>query len=239
MKQVLIIICLLFMFSCNENKKEEKKVIEKKVVRNQTNIINWEDSWKLGEGSVDGFKSFGNENKSRRIKGLDIDSKETVMWECIADTITSWDGGFLSKIKEIDKTSPYLFVAWVKKTNNNSARIYYAFDSVEEVTGEYVRNGNFIGAGSTLPELDVWYTLVGYIYPENHKDNIEAKVKSGLYFEGQKIQEGRDFKWSEQTIETNLRVVQVESKFDKENLIISNPQLYKVDGTEPKLYNLL
>lgn len=242
MRSLIIAVFCLLIFSCKEEKKEpENKDIFVTIPEKNSayNLIKWKEAWQLGEGSINEFRSFGNENESRRIKGKDVDKNETVLWECIADTATNWDGGFLSKIDNIDHTKPYMFVAWVKKPKNNTARIYYAFDSVEEVTGEFVKNANFIGGGSKLSQLDSWYTLVGYIYPSNHKDDIEAEIYSGLYLNGEKTQEGRDFKWKENTSITNFRVVQVQSEIQGENLLISNPQLYVVDGTEPKLYELL
>ncbi|MFD1062570.1 hypothetical protein ACFQ1Q_04870 [Winogradskyella litorisediminis] len=243
MKYLLALVICIALLSCNDKKdaNTNTEIIKTQpdAPKSAENLINWKEKWTVGQGSADGFKSFGNENESRRIKGLDIDSKEAILWECVADTSTSWDGGFLSKVEEIDSTMPYMFVAWVKKTNGNSARVYYAFDSVNEVTGEPVKNANFIGAGSKLTNLESWYTLVGYIYPSDHQDNIEAKIYSGLYFNGEKVQEGRDFKWEKGATSSNIRIVQVESQTDGENLLIWNPQLYKVDGTEPKLYNLL
>ena len=242
MRKYLLLFILVFLSIACKEESNKKKIIKTKneniVERNQKNIINWKDFWEVGEGSVENFKSFGKEHESQRVSGLDIDNKPSVLWECIPDTTTVWDGGFMSKI-EIDKTSSYLFVVWVKQTINNTANIYYAFDQVQEVTGEYVKNANFIGAGSKLSELDKWYALVGYIYPNNHQDNIEAEVISGLYLDGVKVQDGRDFKWSNTANTPNYRVVQVNSSNIDERLYIWNPQLYKVDGTEPKLNNLL
>jgi len=248
MKKITVFLTLLlvltFTFSCNEKKETPKDVEIIKSTTNtevkQENILNWKDAWTEGIGSIPGYKSFGKEEESRRVIGTDPDSNESILWECIPDNSTSWDGGFQTSNIKIDSDSPYMFVCWVKKTNSNKGKAYYAFNNVEHTTGESVTNAFFIGAGSTFPNLGDWYTLVGYIYPSNHVDDIEGKVISGLYFEGEKIQEGIDYKWSKGNNDTKIRVHLNNCKDSlEERLFIWNPQLYKVDGTEPKLYDLL
>lgn len=240
-----VILAINFTYSCKE--KREKTPTEESIIkpvkfenRKQENILDWTKTWTLGEGSVSGYKSFGKEEESKRVNGIDPNGKEAVMWECVPDSSTVWDGGFQTDSFDIDIKSPYLFVCWVKKTNANIGKTYYAFNNVEHTTGESITNAFFIGAGSTIQNLNEWHTLVGYIYPENYNDDIEADVISGLYLEGEKIQEGIDYKWTANSINTSVRVHLNNCKDStEERLYIWNPQLYKVDGTEPKLYTLL
>lgn len=235
----LLAFFTICFYSCKEDKQIVKEVEEIKKVRNQENIINWKEDWVVGEGSLENYKSFGEEHESRRILDIDANGKKSILWECAPDIKTDWDGGFMLSPFDVDKSSSYMFVAWVRKVKGNSGKIYYAINAVDEVTGESVKNANFIGAGSTLNELDTWYTLVGYIYPKDHIDDVESDIISGLYLDGDKVQEGRDFKWSNNSEKTSIRVVQVKCDNAEERLLIWNPQLYKVDGTEPALDDLL
>ena len=249
MKKITIITILtataFFLTSCKEEKKEITVPVEiikpiGTINAKELNLIKWEKTWTEGEGSVEGFKSFGKEQESQRIKGLNQDNKVAILWECVPDKSTAWDGGFQTNNFSIDKTNPYLFICWVKKTNSNSGKAYYAFNGVEHTTGENISNAFFMSAGSTFSNLGEWYTLVGYIYPSNHKDNIEREIISGLYFQGEKVQQGIDYKWKTDSSETSVRVHLNNCKdYEEERLYIYNPQLYKVDGTEPKLYELL
>ena len=239
-KKLAFVLVLFFCFlACKEDKKADPKPIQPKE-RAQENIIDWENKWTKGIGSIDGFKSFGKEEESQRILMKDPNNEEAIIWECIPDNSTVWDGGFMTSNYEIDKDYSYIFVVWLKKTNGNVGKSYTAFTNVEEVNGESVKNAFFIGAGSRFDNLNQWYTLVGYIHPSNYVDNVEAPIISGLYYQGEKVQEGRDFKWKSDALNTSFRVVLNDCKDnEEERLYIWNPQLYKVDGTEPKLYKLL
>lgn len=244
MKKIIPLAVIIVLFSCQNKKKENLKdePIFKEVVedqRSQKNKLDWEESWKEGQGSIKGYKVFGNEEESRRIKGKNPAGEETILWECVPNLETVWDGGFMTDNLNIDTSMPYLFVCRVKKTGAANGKSYFAFSNVEHTTGEEIKNAFFIGGGSKLEELNQWYTMVGYIYPENHKDDIEADVISGLYLNGEKVQEGLDYKWKPGTKNTSIRVVLVGANDNKERLFINNPQLYQVNGTEPLLFTLL
>lgn len=240
MKKSILVLSLLF-FYCKEAPQEVKQNNNLSELKNQENILNWKEVWTEGVGSIEGYRSFGKEEESRRVIKLDPNKEKSIMWECIPDSSTVWDGGFMTSQLEIDNNYPYLFIAWVKKTAGESTgRAYYAFDGLEETTGETVKNANFIGAGSSIKKLNEWHTFVGYIYPNSYQDNIEADVNSGLYYRGKMIQEGRDFKWKIDAKNTSIRVMLIgNQEQSEERLYIWNPQLYKIDGTEPKLSNLI
>lgn len=238
----LLLFIAFFSLSCKKNKEKkhsstEFEAKEQKVTQSSVLDIS---SWLVGEGSVKNFKSFGKERESKRIKMADQDGKHKIVWECIPDTTTTWDGGFITSSIPIDNNFAYRYSVWVKKTGGNSGRIYYAVTGVSETTGEYIKHANFIHSGTILKELGEWHLLVGYIYPKNHIDDIEKDPISGLYYNGEKIQEGRDFKWKENTSEFKIRTLLNDCKNGKEErLYIVNPQLFKIDGSEPSLDDIL
>lgn len=241
MKNAFIVLLLLTAISCkNENKEPStnEQVVEAKVVaRDQVNILNWEEVWTEGEGSVDGFKSFGKETESKRIFGINAHDLESVIWECVPDSTTMRDGGFETSRIPIDNSYAYRYSAWIKKTGGQVGKIYHAVGDVEETTGESVRNGFFFRGGINPQALEEWYLLVGYIYPYNYQDDIEADVISGIYdIAGIKVAEGSDYRWKTNARSVSFRTLLNNCKGNlNERLYIWNPQLFKIDQTEPTL----
>lgn len=243
MKYLRFFLISILFFSCKDEVKKPQGPIIKQVVKKnstQDNMLEWESKWTLGVGSVDGFKSFGKEEESQRIKAENQDSKQAIIWECIPDKSTVWDGGFQTSKININSNKAYRYSVWVKKLHGRIGKIYTAVEGVTETTGQEVKNANFIAAGSVPTNLDDWYCLVGYIYPSNHKDDIEKDAISGLYHQGVKVQEGRDFKWKVGATKTSFRTLLNNCKDNtQERLYITSPSLYIIDGTEPKLSEIL
>ncbi|QXP60668.1 hypothetical protein [Olleya sp. HaHaR_3_96] len=240
-----LIFVLMLLTSCG-NKRDnisnniDKKVIKKENTKTQSNLLNWKDAWVVGIGSVPGFKSFGKEEESRRVKGVNFDFEQDILWECIPDNSTTWDGGFGTDYLPIDNQYAYRFTSWVKKTNGKVGRTFYAVTGVTETTGQVVKNANFVNAGFVPEKLEDWYLLVGYIYPYDYEDDVEKQPISGVYYLGEKVAEGRDFKWDRMTDKAAFRTLLNNCKNSlEERLYISEPTLYKIDGTEPKLKDVI
>jgi RHS repeat-associated protein len=202
------------------------------------NLLDWRNSWALGSGTVPFFAQNGQTTENIRINGLNPFGKTDRLWRCVNDAASDADGGWNTSSIPVDKTKPYRYAVWVKRTGAQSGTTYHGTQNVVNLDGSANPNPYFWTGN--LPALNTWYLMVGMIHPSTYTGGYSGI--SGVYdMSGNKITNGvgTDFKWSGTTADSYFRSYLYYATDVSASQYFYNPIVQKVDGTEASIKGLI
>ncbi len=142
-------------------------------------------------------------------------------------------GGFNA---DIDRTKTYRFILPVKRLTEENGTVQFGLTGVANLnTPVEASNGFFISIA--LPEVDVWYYIVGYVYPVDSIGNTNDG--SGLYKieNNQLISTGISFNWHD-LLPIRHRA-QLSNADEGAQIIFGKPAAHAIDGFEPTLSDII
>ncbi|WP_350292605.1 fibronectin type III domain-containing protein [uncultured Croceitalea sp.] len=208
----------------------------------QNNLLDT-SSWTVGSGSVNGFNKIGATAENIREIGIDPYGNNSVLWKAApaSNTSVGWQTPFLS----IDETKTYRLTVWVKKTNSDSGKTRFGFQSrnASNELSSLRTDGAIISApyflDGDLPELNKWFLLVGYAHSSSYTGN---EILSGIYdpVTGNKVlNAATDFKFAPGTITIRHRIWLRETTNPADLQFMFEPTIYEVNGQEPSIADLI
>lgn len=201
------------------------------------NLLKWQEEWSLGNGIISGWSNNGNADENSRVMGSNPFGINSMLWKCVPDATVADNGGsaggYNTSTKVLDKNFAYRYCVFVYK-NKTGGTTYHGCQGVNNLDG--TSNGNpYFWSGNITPGQ--WYLMVGVIQP----NSITAQSGiSGVYdMTGKKIASGTDFKFRTDGTNASFRSYLYYSYDTTVNQWFYNPMLYKLDGTEPSIEQIL
>ena len=200
------------------------------------NFIDWRDDWQLGTGGTDQWSHYGNVAENEREMGIGPFGEEVMLWACKPDGSGGVDGGFASPTVTIDPDYTYRFTVFYKSVfPANSASTYFIGYKLKTLAGSDVTTPIF---RSTYFPVGDWYMFVAIIHPKSYSGS-ETGI-AGLYnMQGEKVDDATEYKWQTSEVETYFRAYINNADYTTDRNYFYNPQLHKIDGTEPSINALL
>ncbi|MEP0266107.1 DUF6443 domain-containing protein [Dokdonia sp.] len=193
--------------------------------------------WILGAQTTPNFYKYGQSSENEIVQGETPSGDLGLLWRCGNDGVLGPDGGWNTNMMSVDKNVAYRYSVWVKRTGDvNNGWLYFGTRNVKNLNGVFNTNPYFFSG--FLPQENTWYLLVGVIHPHDF-GSISNTGISGLYDKnGNKIANGNEFKWSDDTTESLFRNFLYRS--DDSNVLqyFYRPVLEKLDGTQGDLSEL-
>lgn len=196
--------------------------------------------WAIGTGSTTGFSQNGSTSENTREWGTGPHGNRVVFWKAIPDANYDADGGWNASYVSIDHTKMYRFSVWLKKTGSQNGYSYLgctaAGDLVTDLNG--TANGNPYFWYGSLPQLDRWYLVVGYIHGSG--DN-STTTYGGIYdgSTGTKHAILQDFKFQTSTTAVQHRSYLYYDPETTDRQYFYAPRVDEVNGNEPTIAELL
>ncbi|WP_165915662.1 DUF6443 domain-containing protein [Tenacibaculum skagerrakense] len=158
--------------------------------------------WTLGNTGPTDFFTAGTAAENRIINGSTPFGGTDLLWECIPDAASNFDGGWNTKNFTIDNTKTYRYSIWVKRTGSQAGTTYHGTQSVDNLDG--TPNANPYFWAGDLPQLNTWYLLVGVVHPHTYRGSDTGV--SGVYdTSGNKVKDGTEYRWRSDYNVTRLR----------------------------------
>lgn len=214
------------------------------------------------------YRKFGGSNEDFIRTEMVNDGTNKLVWKAeyngsnTSTSIANNDGGFQSpEINVVNNTNmSYMFTLWVKRSYSSTNTLtYFGCQNSKKSTDPSTKYLPLLEASTSglssnpyfysgrLPEQEKWYLLVGYIKGFN---DLSTNVLSGVY-DGttkQKITctSCKDFRFPNPATSTNLPIEAIMLRTfmfglsnvgDKQSYY--DPRIYKMDGTEPTIDQLL
>ncbi len=124
-----------------------------------------EIDWEIWGWATPLFWTNGTASESERELWVNPFWFQSILWKAIPDIDSNADGWWNSVLYNVDKTKTYRQSVWIKKTwDTNGTSYLWTHSWVWNLNGSTNTNPYF-WAGE-LPELNKWFLIVGYIYPE-------------------------------------------------------------------------
>ena len=209
-------------------------------IKNGTNLIDtsW---WNTGATLPLGWTLHGSipENQFSNVDSY-YDTTE-VLWVAEAGAAGSsfggpdggWEIGGFSK--EIDRNSSYRFILPVKRQTSQSGTVQFGLTGIADLNSVNESGTKFF-ASVELPESDVWYAIVGYVYALGSTGNTNAG--SGLFkiSTGELVESGLNFNWHDiLPIRHTARLVDAQNST---RVVFGKPAAHKLDGFEPSIADI-
>lgn len=156
---------------------------------------------------------------------------------------TSAEGGWNGERFGVDHTKTYRFSVWIKTIGGNNSGSFYL--GVEGGTvyniSDSTQNDNpyFIANSRTYLTNDIWYLVVGYVWPSEYTGS--QLTLGGVYraTDGVKIIDAVDFKWKPNIRQSYHRSYQFYTNIANNYQDFWDPRVELIDGTEPSVAALL
>lgn len=210
-------------------------------------------NWSAGSGGASEYSQNGNTGENERVWATDPWGNSALVWETRASGDGNADGGWNADFFSIDNNKLYRFSVWVKRTSSSAGGTFYLgtngggqcvlrlSDGGEECNPYWHCGGT---GGLTQNQ---WYLVVGHCFPytynssTGHPDTGFWTVENG----GQKVggingcNIGADCKSGPSTTSLNHRTYHYYCGDSTTRLQFYDPRVDLVDGTEPKIRELL
>lgn len=221
-----------------------------------TSSIITSSGWTAGSSSEAGYSE--NEttaSENERVNGTDPFGISRVVWETRASGDGNNDGGWNTDWFSVDNTKRYRFSVWMKRTTASAGGTFYFGVYGTGGTWGVARNSNgyvegnpyWECAGTSKYTQDVWYLVVGHVFPFNTTET-GAHPESGIYTVagGTTIQLGLNFcnigedvKWLSDTTSALHRTYHFYCADNTTRLQFALPRVDICDGTEPPISELV
>jgi hypothetical protein len=203
--------------------------------------------WSLGTGGV-AFFNPNEDNASENVRewGDGPHGQRAILWKCSPSGNGNPDGGWNTNSFTIDNTKTYRVSVWVKRTGSQSTGTTYlgcGGSGINYLNGSSETNPYFFCG--TLPQVDRWYLIVGYI----HGSGDAATTHSGGVYDGvtgQKVISlngggncSTDFKFSTSATTQYHRAYLYYNNDAVNRQYFWDPRFEEVNGHEPTVAALL
>lgn len=200
------------------------------------NLLDWQNTWTTGSGSVGNYNQNGITAENTRITGMNPFGESSVLWECGTDAASDSDGGWNLNAVNVDKNVAYQYAVWVKRTGSMDGLTHHGTSNVVELNGTANTNPYFWYGD--LPELNKWYLVVGLVHPASYAGS-DVGV-SGVYdVNGNKVLDGSEFKWDATTVNSAFRSYFYYATDLNTKQYFYGPTLQKYDGTQSSIAKFL
>jgi hypothetical protein len=209
------------------------------------NLVN-SSTWVLGSsGNQTGF--FQNPTSSGGLNYIEPsttpDGTRSIVWVARSGNAegTNAEGGWDGVPVNIDHTKMYRFSVWIKNLGTVTGNYYLGVggSTVRTITGGVDGNPYFMSQNKTALEYDVWYLVVGFVFPSGYSGaqyNLSGTYRST---DGVKVYSGTDYRWVVGQTTSFLRTYQYYTTVANCYQLFWNPRLEMLDGTEPSIAELL
>ena len=204
------------------------------------------------------FTRNGDGDENALVWGLDPFKKKALLWKSILNTSDSDDDGGWNKDitipanNNIGYLSYYYFYLDFTADNSNDGQYYHGCGTVSgqtinlndsSNTNPYFNNGALSTSNNGGAFVaNRWYLTIGTLQPYNNPSTTTNTI-NGVYDveTGEKVKEGSEFKMGNNTTAQRHRAyMYYDSSTDAdENAYFWNPGFHAMDGSEPKLQDLL
>lgn len=215
---------------------------------NQSTLINT-NSWTAGTGSVTNYSLNGGTNESIRLYNTDPYGNQGIVWKS-TPVDGNADGGWEGTSQPIDRGALYRSCVWVRRVGSTgSGTIYHGLhtngtnDVIHRLDGNTNTNPYWDYRTGTNYTQNVWYLLVGHIYPMGDTGTT-AHPNSGIWdTNGNKIASNagnipNDVRFPTDATTMLQRVYHYYSGDPNSSVEFAYPRIDKVDGTEPSIAEL-
>jgi|688.fasta_scaffold148326_3 hypothetical protein len=210
-------------------------------------------TWSAGSGGASGYSANGNTNENERVLGTDPWGNAALVWETRASGDGNADGGWNADSYSIDNTKLYRASVWVKRTSSSAGGTFYLGTNgygqcvLRLSDGGEECNPYWHCGGTGDLTQNQWYLVVGHCFPytynssTGHPDTGFWTINNG----GQKVggingcNIGADCKSGPSTYALNHRTYHYYCGDNTTRLQFYDPRVDLVDGTEPKIRELL
>jgi hypothetical protein len=214
--------------------------------KGRRSIITW-DSWIAGtSGAATGYATNGDGNS--RINDTNPFGITDVVWDVSnQDAASDEDGGWWGSAFTIDPNKMYRYTTWVRRKTIGNGNFYmgpHAWDGdAQQVrnrsNGASNQNPYFSAEGWGWATANQWYLVVGHIWPANSGTGA-THPDSGVYHtNGTKVLNCTDYLWKSTNTYSYHRSFLYYSSDTTTNQQWYQPRVDIVDGTEPKISELL
>ena len=215
--------------------------------------------WTTGSGGTTGYNQNGATAENERVNATDPFGSTAVVWETRPTGTADADGGWNTDSFAIDNTKRYRFSVWMRRTSSTSGGTFYlgvyGLDSgggnigvKRNDSGITETNPYWECAGTSKYTQNVWYLVVGHVFPLNSTEN-GAHPESGIYTVagGTTIQLGLNFcnigadvQWVSASAARALhRTYHYYCADNTTRLQFAYPRVDVCDGTEPPISELV
>ncbi len=192
--------------------------------------------WTLGNTGPTDFFTAGSTAENRIINGSTPFGGMDLLWECIPDAASNFDGGWNTKYFKVDNTKTYRYSIWVKRTGSQSGATFHGTQEVDNLDGTPNPNPYF-WAGD-LPQLNTWYLMVGIVHPHGYRGSDTGV--SGVYdINGNKVIDGTEYRWRSDDNATRLRNYLYYCTDTNVRQYFWSPLFQEMDGGELPLEDLV
>jgi len=218
---------------------------------NDPNLIT-SSSWTTGSGSTGMFGQNGATVENERIYAVNPHGTSDVVWETRPSGDGGADGGWETSWFNIDRTKLYRFSVWVRRTSSTTGGTFYLgmYDNgtVQEIQTDETE-GNPYWSCSNISWLtqNVWYLVVGHVFPSDTKHNINHPDTGYYTVSGGINNRGNidfcniagDLRWSPTATQAVHRTYHYYCSDATSRLQFWQPRVDVIDGTEPSVRDLL
>lgn len=195
-------------------------------------------TWVIGStGDQPGFSANGNSEENAIVEGADPFGLPAAIWECRPGSTSNADGGWQASF-EGDNSQRLRFSVFVRKRVSEEGTTYLGCensDQTEKLDGTV--DGNPYFWSGDLPQLEVWYLMVGILHPAGHSDGDTGK--SGVYsMSGNQQITGTDYRWAAGATTQEMRAYLYYSTDDTARQDFVYPRVDVMDGSEPSIDEL-
>jgi hypothetical protein len=214
-------------------------------------------TWTASTGSIGVFIQNGFASENIRAYGTDPFGKSSPLWSTYPIVNNDADGGWNTSVLHINPTQLYRFSVWVKRTSSSATGNFYlgvyGFNNVSSNIGVIRMDNGAIQTNAywDCPNIgiftqNVWYLVVGHIYPEN-TTYIGRNSDTGVYtLDGGKVRDVTgcnigtgDVRWQSGSVFTTHRVYHYYATDATSQLQFFDPRIDLCDGTQPSINDLL
>lgn len=192
--------------------------------------------WTIGQGSSGIFNQNGGNSENIREWGEAPNGSRAILWKSTPFGDGHDDGGWNTNTIAINYTKMYRFTVWIKKTNSNNGITYFGCENVNDLNAASHPNPYFWNG--SLPQLNNWYLLVGYIHGSGDASTTHY---GGIYdgLTGIKVASCTDFQFSTQSTWTYHRTYLYYDPNTNDRQYFYAPRIDEVNGNEPSVSSLL
>ena len=217
------------------------------VIGNAQNLVN-SSSWTAGQGSVTGFIAQGDLTENVRVLDTDPFNNQSIIWQCITDGGTGYNGGWVTDPIVIDHSKTYRFSVWIKKTGTGNGSEIFGVKvqnssgndiSISELNGTLENNPSF---EASTPPLGEWTLYVGYIHGSGYTGTTNM---GGLYDGVTQLRltnsslQPTDYKFTSESAFVEFRAHLWSATTIGNVMHIYDPRVYEDNSNMPSIQDLL
>ena len=213
------------------------------------NMLNY-GTWTAGNSSATGFSRNGGSNENLILEGEGPYGENTLLWKTMPDgTGNNGDGGWNSSYHSVDNTKLYRISVWMKRISDQANGTFYLGTNgggASVLRGDNgLQQGNpyFECRGVSSYSKDVWYLVVGHVFPSGtgftarHSQTGVYTMSGGKVFNTNGCNLGGDAVMQTTTTSLRHRTYHYYANSTGTELVFAYPRLEEVTSDTPDIIN--